>query len=263
MRESKLERLFNLIGAEFDNKEQTFIDHCKQMAIVCKACFSNEEIEGKKILDAGCGTGTACIYFARNKAQKVIGLDLSPKSLEIGRRWADRYCLSNIAFQRANLLNLPFEDSFFDIVFSCGVIPYISNVFAAINELIRVTKKNGTILLFLLRKSKADGVYEKTRFLLSKLPISFTDTAAKILAVTFLPISSFFLKRKVNCRDGKPLEQTILENLFSPVALSKLEPGEVYNYFGERGFEVDEISGIKGVNFYSPETIFICKAKRS
>jgi len=261
LEEERIRKLFDVISAKFDNKDQTFTDHYEQMTIVCRTCFDKREIEGKRILDAGCGTGTACVYFARNKSRETIGVDISPGSLELGRRWGDRFFLSNIAFQKASLLNLPFKNASFDIVFSCGAIPYVLDPKAAINELIRVTKEEGTLLFFLLKKNRMDGVYETARSVLSKLPINFVNTAAKALAVSIRPVASLFLKRKINTRKGKLLEQTILENLFSPVRLSKVDPNEICDYIQKKGFYVEEISGINGVDFYSSETIFICKAK--
>ena len=123
MHEAKLARLFDLVGEEFDDRDQIFLRHYQQMSVVCQACFKPEEISGKNILDAGCGTGTASIYFARNKAASVIGADLSSKSLAVGDGWKRRYDLKNTEFQQADLLKMPFGSAQFDMIFSCGALP--------------------------------------------------------------------------------------------------------------------------------------------
>lgn len=258
--EARIAGLFDLVSEGFDNNDRTFAKHYEQMSIVCQSCFSPGEIRGRDVLDAGCGTGTAAVYFARNGARQVVGADLSGKSLEVGDRWRTVYGLSNLSLQKGDLLDLPFHDARFDCVFSCGATPYVRNIFAAIDEFIRVVKKDGTIVLFILKKGKLDGMYEKARRVLSACPITIAKAVAGALSLALLPVAGIFLRRKVGLKNGKPLRQTILENLFSPVPLTKVDPKEVCDYFGRKGFLTQEITGIEGVDFYSNETIFICKA---
>jgi ubiquinone/menaquinone biosynthesis C-methylase UbiE len=46
-------------------------------------------LEGKKILDVGCGSGRFCIAFAQNGAEKVIGIDFAKGMIDIARKLAD------------------------------------------------------------------------------------------------------------------------------------------------------------------------------
>jgi ubiquinone/menaquinone biosynthesis C-methylase UbiE len=46
-------------------------------------------LEGKKILDVGCGSGRFCIAFARNGAKKVIGIDFAEGMIDIARKLAE------------------------------------------------------------------------------------------------------------------------------------------------------------------------------
>src|SRR5438876_5851670 len=43
---------------------------------------------GKKILDVGCGSGRFCIAFAREGAEKVVGVDFAPAMIEIANKLA-------------------------------------------------------------------------------------------------------------------------------------------------------------------------------
>jgi hypothetical protein len=108
-----------------------------------------------------------------------------------------------------------------------------------------------------------DGAYEKARSVLSRCPAGIAAIAAKALSLAALPVAGLFLRRKIRVSGGKPLSQTVLENLFSPVGLSKIDPEDVRDHFARMGFETSEVKGIEGVDFYSGETIFICKAKRA
>lgn len=254
--------LFDLVGSEFDSNDATFSSHYAQMSAVCGASFLPGEISGKRILDAGCGTGTASVYFARNGALSVAGVDISEKSLAVGRKWKGVYGLDNLSFESADITALPFPDGSFDAVFSCGAIPYVRDVFGAIDEFVRVAGNRGILVLFLLKRRKMDGLYEAVRRILSRLPIGLSGLCANVIAFVLLPFAGLFLKRKVGSDSGKPLSQTVLENLFSPVGLSKVDPARVREYLSRKGFSVGEVTGITGVDFYSSETIFICKAKR-
>ena len=40
-------------------------------------------LEGKKILDVGCGSGRFCIAFAKEGAAKVVGIDFAKGMIEI------------------------------------------------------------------------------------------------------------------------------------------------------------------------------------
>lgn len=46
-------------------------------------------LEGKKILDVGCGSGRFCIAYALEGAKKVVGIDFAPGMIEIADRLAN------------------------------------------------------------------------------------------------------------------------------------------------------------------------------
>ena len=79
---------------------------------------------GKKVLEIGCGIGTDTINFARAGA-RVTAVDLSEESLELARRRAEVFNLSDrITFYRANAEEIsavvPVEP--YDLIYSFGVI---------------------------------------------------------------------------------------------------------------------------------------------
>lgn len=83
-----------------------------------------EKWKGKKVLEIGCGIGTDTMNFARAGA-KVTALDLSDKSLELARKRAEVYGLSDrIKFYHGSAEELssiiPVEP--YDLIYSFGVI---------------------------------------------------------------------------------------------------------------------------------------------
>lgn len=262
MQKISVENLYDIIGKGFDAREDIFFVHLEQMSNFCDRCFSKSEIKGKTILDAGCGTGAGSIYFSRNGAGQVFSVDLSQGSLEVLQRYV-RLGSHSIKFQKADLLSLPFGCEAFDIVFSCGALAYIENIFEVLEELIRVTKRDGKLVLMFLKKTKLDIFFNLLRVILCRVPLPWIKDLARFLSFLSRPIARFFLKRQVRFSKSKPLEQTILEAFFSPVKLNRQYPIHIQSFFEGKGFRACQIKGINGVDFFSPRTAFVIKLTRN
>jgi len=99
--------------------------------------------QGEIILDAGCGTGVFTIDIL-SLGTHVIGLDVSlPMLLRAGEK-ARGYHFQMVL---GDILNLPFPEEFFDKVVSITALEFIDDAKAAIQELFRVTKKGGDIVV--------------------------------------------------------------------------------------------------------------------
>lgn len=109
------------------------------------ARFDETWFQGKTCLDAGCGGGRNSIAMARLGAREVIGIDVGEKGLIDARRRAQN--LSNVKLQHASILDIPFEDETFDMVWCAGVLMITADEECALNELARVTKKGGYLYL--------------------------------------------------------------------------------------------------------------------
>lgn len=104
--------------------------------------------DDKKILEAGSGSGRFCIELARqNPKREIVGVDLSKKMLEISRRGVELRKLSNVSFLEADIFKLPFQNNSFDVVFNKGVIEHFDNYKDILEEMIRVTKHGGKVIV--------------------------------------------------------------------------------------------------------------------
>jgi ubiquinone/menaquinone biosynthesis C-methylase UbiE len=72
-------------------------------------------IEKDTLLDVACGTGEYAIFCAQ-KIEKVCGVDLSNKMIEVAKKNADALQIKNISFDVQDVLKLPFESNQFSIV---------------------------------------------------------------------------------------------------------------------------------------------------
>lgn len=99
--------------------------------------------EAETLLDAGCGTGLSS-YLLSQGERKVIGIDLSELFLRQGKR-EDIH--ENLLLATADILNLPFQDESFDLVGSYLVVEFLPDVPRGLEEMIRVLRKGGTLLI--------------------------------------------------------------------------------------------------------------------
>ena len=99
--------------------------------------------EQEKILDVGCGTGVFTKDVLGSGAH-VTGLDLS---LPMLRQAADKLPETVFRGVVADMTALPFGDGAFDKTFSMTAIEFVSDAKKAIDELNRVTREKGTIVL--------------------------------------------------------------------------------------------------------------------
>ena len=133
--------LFHDLWKKFNNK--VFLDSINLIEKRIKINkFHNEQFKNKVVLDVGCGSGRWCVLAKQLGAKKVIGVDSSKKNVRYNNKK-----FKNIKFVYGDNTNLKIENNFSDITISQGVIHHTIDVFKSLSELIRVTKKNGKILL--------------------------------------------------------------------------------------------------------------------
>jgi ubiquinone/menaquinone biosynthesis C-methylase UbiE len=133
-----------------------------------------EVFRGKRCLDAGCGGGRASVMMAESGASDVVGLDLSERNVETAAQRASKRGLQNCTFVQGSLLDIPFEDESFDLVWCNGVLHHTEDPDKTLIEVTRVLRKDGHLWLYLYGSggiywSMADWVRE------TLAPIDVTD----------------------------------------------------------------------------------------
>ena len=109
-----------------------------------------ERWRDRDALEAGCGIGTDAARFARAGA-RYTGVDTSNAALDLARR---RFELEDLEgrFVEASILDLPFADETFDLVYSHGVIHHVEDTQRAVDEFWRVLRPGGTALVMVYHR---------------------------------------------------------------------------------------------------------------
>lgn len=101
-----------------------------------------EDIQGKEILDCGCGTGSINVYLGMRGAY-AQGFDISPEMLKVARINEKKNDINGkCSFLCCAFEDLPYRDISFDLAVGAYVLHHV-NIERAMKELHRVLKPGG------------------------------------------------------------------------------------------------------------------------
>ncbi len=101
---------------------------------------------GGTVLDAGCGGGGMALSLAE-EAEQVIGIDITQRFGDAGRRLASERRVCNIRFAVADGQALPFRDAAFDLLLSHAVLEHVADAPRYLRECFRVLRPGGWMYL--------------------------------------------------------------------------------------------------------------------
>lgn len=97
-----------------------------------------------QLLDAGCGTGLVGQALKAKGFHDVVGIDLSPDSLDLAAKTRSYRALAEADFGE---LPLNLSDGSFGGLLSVGVLSYVANLEEVLREFCRVVHPKGTIVV--------------------------------------------------------------------------------------------------------------------
>jgi SAM-dependent methyltransferase len=110
------------------------------------------------ILIAGCGTNQAAAFAYKNRAAKVVGVDVSQPSLEHQQYLKDKHGLWNLELHLLPIEELPTLGLDFDLIVSTGVIHHLSDPRTGMKALAGCLRRDGTLGMTLYAKYGRVGV---------------------------------------------------------------------------------------------------------
>ena len=134
-------RVEDLIAKRFDDLAGQFPSEIDFADARLKAIINHiQEMDGKRILEVGCGKGRVSKVF-KNRGANVFGIDISGQLLLSASK------IRPFHFIKAEAYSVPFKDNAFDCVVLLEVIEHIPNLAQVFKELARVLKKEGSLIV--------------------------------------------------------------------------------------------------------------------
>lgn len=118
-------------------------------------------LKDTKVLDVGCGLGGPARMLADRFNCKVTGIDLSEEYIDTAQKLSELVGLTdNTVFIQADALNLPFEDSSFDVVWTQHVQMNIKDKTRFYAEIGRVLNDEGALVYYdIFKKGEEEVTY--------------------------------------------------------------------------------------------------------
>ncbi len=137
------------------------------------------------LVDIGCGSGNLLIQIAESFPDlNLIGIDIASEILEFAKKRAlDRSLGKRIEFKIGNVEKLPFSNESIDFIISTFSLHHWVNPVKGFNEIHRVLKRDGTLLIFDFRR-------DSRRFFYSFLTFITKVVAPKALKEVHEPLGS-------------------------------------------------------------------------
>ena len=132
-------------------------------------------IEGRSVLDVGCGPGHYSVALAERGAERVTGLDVAPAMIELARRRAaaanqlDRCHFDCVDFMKFE------SDTPFDYVIVMGFMDYVENARAVVR---RALDLSGQTALFSFPVRHGFLAWQRRMRYRAKTPLYMYDRAA-------------------------------------------------------------------------------------
>lgn len=189
------------------------------------------DLQGKKVLDAGCGCGRLTRMLGRY-CSEVFGVDISSS---IGQVYD--YCKSqkNVHIIQADILKLPFPADYFDFVWSNGVISYTGSSEEAFQGLSSLVKPHGKLFVRVFSNSRLTAAerLKKIFWFSHKIPEEALFYLCYLLAIPW-SISKYLLNKRHKSLKTNAFH--LFDTLAHPFTCHSEE--EVRGWFKQHGFSL-------------------------
>jgi 2-polyprenyl-3-methyl-5-hydroxy-6-metoxy-1,4-benzoquinol methylase len=110
---------------------------------LCRYHFAKKYVQGKKVLDAGCGEGYGTDLLA-DLAHEITGIDISEEAIRHAQK---KYRKNNLSFKTLDCTNLKFLDEKFDVIVSFEVLEHVEHYELFLSGIKDVLKCGGIAII--------------------------------------------------------------------------------------------------------------------
>jgi demethylmenaquinone methyltransferase/2-methoxy-6-polyprenyl-1,4-benzoquinol methylase len=161
---------FNELADNWDNRFET--QELKSFLQEFVPMFGLKK--GQRILDVGTGTGILIPYLQQEVGSKghITAIDYAEKMIKVCKSKYKQ--VSNIDFLVNKIEEIVFSSNSFDAVICFGVFPHLENKLRALNQINRILKKDGRLIIAHALSSKEILAHHK-----NSSPVVAQDTLPK------------------------------------------------------------------------------------
>lgn len=215
--------------------------------------WGRDQLEGKRVLDVGCGAGRFT-EVALDSGARVVAVDYSLAVDACRQNHADRSQLDVI---QADIYDLPFPEGAFDFVYCFGVLQHTPDVRGAFAALVRQLKPGGRIAVDLYARLWTNVLWPKywlrpiTRRMQERQLLSLVERAVRWLlpvsrVVAKIPLAGRYLRWLVPVAnyegiypldDRQMFEWSVLDtfDMLAPAHDHPIDAGTLQRWFQEEG----------------------------
>lgn len=181
---------------------------------------------GARILDAGCGAGLTSLELLK-KGFVVVGIDVSKNMVDLARKNCAKVGLKGKAtFQVGDVEALSFEDDSFDAVIGMGLIEYLKWDRWALQEIYRVLKPDGFLIVTVPNKIRLSYLLDPIYFF-SLVKQETSSILKKVLEKIIIRTFGYRILRKLiykltHNRNSSKTPKTFKRNLYVPSRLKQM-----------------------------------------
>jgi len=188
---------------EYDDKTWALDVQARTELLLKELDVHSSELQGKLLLDAGCGNGSLSRGINRFGCE-VVAIDVS-ESVERAYRYFSSLGNDRTHFLRGDLMRHPFKAESFDFVFSSGVLHHNPDTRAAFESILRALKPGGKVYIWLYQPIPGWSHALKQRFRSTVAPLPDPLKHAIVAAWSIQSMARQYLRRLLG--SGDPADQ--------------------------------------------------------
>lgn len=141
-----------------------------------------------KVLDIGFGNGYLIKHLAKQNKCEFYGIEISDDMIKTAsKRNSELTKQGKIHLKKGNVVNIPFENSFFDEIYTVNTVYFWESLDRGLSEIKRVLKPNGIFINVIYSKQWLDKIkytqYGFTKYEPKELEIAVIRNGLSILQV--------------------------------------------------------------------------------
>lgn len=132
------------VAAAYDSVYENLLAYTARWDHLCNIVDIYVSSANARILEIGCGTATFLHHLSARGRTSLYGCDLSEMVLEVAQKK-----VPNGMFRQANMLSMPYENEYFDVVVFMGSLHHVptEDIEIAFEEAKRVLRPNGVLMV--------------------------------------------------------------------------------------------------------------------